>query len=56
MYAFPLDVGASDTPGARTVASASAAAPFTTAQLQATRDFITRSVTAASTEGQPSWT
>jgi len=56
MYAAPAGVGASETPGARTVASASAAAPLTTAQVQATRDFTTRSVTAVSTEGQPSWT
>lgn len=56
MYAAPAAVGASETPGASTVASASAAAPLTTAQIQATRGFITRSVTAASTERQPSWT
>ena len=55
-YAAPTGVGANETPGASTVASASAAVPLTTAQIQATRGFTTRSVTASSTERQPSWT
>jgi hypothetical protein len=51
-----MGVGANETPGASTVASASAAAPLMTAQIQGTRGFTTRSVTAASTERQPSRT